>query len=134
MGHEDIEVLRQYLDLVDQDTAGAHLRFGAVDNIPGGTPALYNADAVLVNQPVALVEGEIDALTIAQLASDVATTVATGSTTGARRAKYCAVECPPIHPMRTGAAGGAVTSVEYCLGRYSPRVSTEVGITQTLKL
>jgi site-specific recombinase XerD len=35
MGHEDIEVLRQYLDLVDQDTAGAHERFGAVDNVLG---------------------------------------------------------------------------------------------------
>lgn len=35
MGHEDIDVLRQYLDLVEHDAAGAHERFGAVDNILG---------------------------------------------------------------------------------------------------
>lgn len=35
MGHEDIDVLRQYLDLVDSDIAGAHERFGAVDIVLG---------------------------------------------------------------------------------------------------
>lgn len=33
MGHQDIDVLRQYLDLVDHDIASAHERFGAVDNV-----------------------------------------------------------------------------------------------------
>jgi hypothetical protein len=35
MGHEDIDVPRQYLDLVDHDAASAHERFGAVDTILG---------------------------------------------------------------------------------------------------
>jgi len=37
MGHEDLQVLRQYLDLNDEDTAIAHQRFGAVDTILGNT-------------------------------------------------------------------------------------------------
>jgi site-specific recombinase XerD len=36
MGHEDIDVLRHYLDLAEHDAAGAHERFGAVDNILRG--------------------------------------------------------------------------------------------------
>ena len=35
MGHGDITVLRQYLDLIDHDISGAHERFGAVDNVLG---------------------------------------------------------------------------------------------------
>jgi site-specific recombinase XerD len=38
MGHEDITVLRQYLALVDDDIAGAHARYGAVDNMLGARP------------------------------------------------------------------------------------------------
>lgn len=37
LGHEDITVLRQYLDLVDEDIAGAHAKYGAVDSLLGGT-------------------------------------------------------------------------------------------------
>ena len=33
MGHQDLQMLRQYLDLDDTDTAIAHERFGAVDTI-----------------------------------------------------------------------------------------------------
>lgn len=58
--------------------------------IPGGTPSLYNADTVSANKPVVLVEGEFDALTILQVAGDIASTVATGGTQGARRIKWIA--------------------------------------------
>lgn len=37
MGHEDLQMLRQYLDIDDSDTAIAHQRFGAVDTILGNT-------------------------------------------------------------------------------------------------
>ena len=54
--------------------------------------ALYNADSLDVHKPVVLVEGEIDALTVAQACSDgVAATVAvvaTGSTAGGRRQEW----------------------------------------------
>lgn len=32
MGHEDIKVLQRYLGLVENDLAGAHRQYGAVDN------------------------------------------------------------------------------------------------------
>ncbi len=35
MGHADITILRQYLDLIDDDLQEAHARFGAVDNLLG---------------------------------------------------------------------------------------------------
>ena len=37
MGHEDLQMLRQYLDIDDNDTAVAHERFGAVDTILSNT-------------------------------------------------------------------------------------------------
>lgn len=52
--------------------------------------ALYNADELHPGHPAVLVEGEIDALTIAQQAGDLAAAVATGSTHGARRSKWAA--------------------------------------------
>ncbi len=59
--------------------------------LPGGTPnALYGADLVLPGKPVALFEGEIDALSVAQAAGDQVAAVATGSTHGARRPKWVA--------------------------------------------
>lgn len=56
--------------------------------IPGGSPGLYSADALTGALPAVLVEGEIDALTIAQEAGDVAAAVATGSTYGARHVRW----------------------------------------------
>lgn len=35
MGHADILILKQYLAFVDEDLEGAHVRFGAVDNMLG---------------------------------------------------------------------------------------------------
>jgi DNA primase len=58
--------------------------------LPGGTLALYNADALTPNQPAALLEGEFGTLTLSQTAGDLVTAVATGSTCGARRTKWIA--------------------------------------------
>jgi len=58
--------------------------------IPGGAPALYRADTLTGALPAVLVEGEIDALTIAQEAGDLAEAVATGSTHGARHVRWLA--------------------------------------------
>ena len=58
--------------------------------IPGGKPALYNVDSISYDRPAVLVEGEFDALTIAQAVGDEAGAVATGSTMGARRTKWIA--------------------------------------------
>jgi len=56
----------------------------------GFANALYNADALAAGGVAVLVEGELDALTIAQHAGDLAAPVATGSTHGARRGKWAA--------------------------------------------
>lgn len=58
--------------------------------LPGGTPALYLADRVLADCPVMVLEGEFDALVVWQEARHLVTPVATGSTHGARRAKWIA--------------------------------------------
>lgn len=57
--------------------------------IPTGDPgwALFNADRVTPGQPVVIVESELDALTICQ---ESCSSVATGSTHGARRTKWIA--------------------------------------------
>jgi len=52
--------------------------------------ALYNAGALRPGFPAVLVEGELDALTLAQHAGDLAAAVATGSTHGARRMRWIA--------------------------------------------
>lgn len=57
--------------------------------VPGGVRGLYGADDVAM-RPAVLTEGEIDALTITQEAGDLVAAVATGSTAGARRARWIA--------------------------------------------
>jgi DNA primase len=54
----------------------------------GFANALFNADSLGVYKPVVLVEGEIDALTVAQACGDTIAAVATGSTAGARRQEW----------------------------------------------
>ena len=49
-----------------------------------------NGDAVAYDRPAVLVEGEIDAITIAQACGTEVAAVATGSTAGARRAEWIA--------------------------------------------
>lgn len=52
--------------------------------------ALYNADQITPDRPVVLVEGELDALSLEQTAGDLVVPAATGSVTGARRARWIA--------------------------------------------
>ncbi|MFN8469790.1 MAG: toprim domain-containing protein [Caldilineaceae bacterium] len=52
--------------------------------------ALYNADALAYDRPAVLVEGEIDAITIAQACPTEVAAVATGSTAGGRRPEWIA--------------------------------------------
>jgi DNA primase len=54
----------------------------------GSSNGLYMADGLTGQLPTVLLEGEIDALTIAQDASDVAVAVATGSTAGSRHMRW----------------------------------------------
>ena len=54
----------------------------------GSSNGLYGADGLRAGFPAVLVEGEIDALTLAQHAGSLAAPVATGSTHGARRARW----------------------------------------------
>lgn len=60
--------------------------------------ALYDADQLTTDRPAILVEGELDALTIKQVAGDLLTPTATGSTGGARRARWLArlALCPRV--------------------------------------
>ncbi len=62
---------------------------------PGFANGLYNAGALEkgdkgTRKPVVLVEGELDALTVAQACGDLVAAVATGSTGGGRRARWVA--------------------------------------------
>lgn len=52
--------------------------------LPGGTNALYGADGLSAHKPAILCEAALDALVIRQVAGDLVTAVASG-TTGARR-------------------------------------------------
>jgi len=63
----------------------------------GSGPGLYGVD-VLGEKPVVLVEGEFDALIIHQVAADLVTVVATGSTAGGRRTRWLArlAVCPVV--------------------------------------
>lgn len=54
----------------------------------GSGVALYGADGVNEDLPVVLVEGEFDALAVAQEASDLVVAVATGSTHGTRHLRW----------------------------------------------
>ena len=80
--------------LVDGELWGIRIRRPAGEPkyywIPGGTPALFNADVLQPGRPAVLVEGEHDALTIAQVAGDMAGVAATGSTHGGRRTRWLA--------------------------------------------
>lgn len=58
--------------------------------IKGYKQGLYNADAIVVNKPVVLAEGVIDALTAQQFAGDVLAAVATGAVTHARQTRWLA--------------------------------------------
>ena len=60
--------------------------------------ALYDADQLTTDRPAILVEGELDALTVKQHAGDLITPTATGSTAGARRARWLArlALCPRV--------------------------------------
>jgi DNA primase len=54
----------------------------------GFCSGLYNAAALAPGRPAVLLEGELDALTVAQVAGDLAAPVALGSTEGARRRRW----------------------------------------------
>ena len=54
----------------------------------GSGNGLYGADGVRSGLPVVVVEGEFDALVVAQEAGDLVAVVATGSTCGARRDRW----------------------------------------------
>jgi DNA primase len=54
----------------------------------GAASALYGADGLRRGLPVVLVEGEFDALAVAQEVGDLVCTVATGSTHGARHPRW----------------------------------------------
>jgi DNA primase len=56
--------------------------------VSGGSNTLYRADTLHPNTPAMLVEGVLDALAIAQEASDLITGVAAGSTTGGRLERW----------------------------------------------
>jgi hypothetical protein len=60
--------------------------------------ALYNADALVTDRPAILVEGEIDALSLDQEASDRVVAVAAGSTSGSRQPRWIArlAMCPQV--------------------------------------
>jgi DNA primase len=63
----------------------------------GASNGLYGADGIHPGRPVILVEGEFDALAVAQEAGDLVTAVATGSTCGARHTRWVrAVGSTPI--------------------------------------
>lgn len=64
--------------------------------IAGGSNGLYNGDAIVPTRPAMLVEGVFDALAVQQVAGDLVTPMATG-TTGARRARWIALlSCAPV--------------------------------------
>jgi DNA primase len=58
--------------------------------IPGGSNALWNVDALVPGTNAILLEGVIDALTVQQTARGLVIPVATGSTGGARRVRWLA--------------------------------------------
>jgi len=58
--------------------------------ILGGSPSLYNIDALAVGKVAIMIEGEIDADSIDQEAGDLVAAVATGSSTNARLPRWIA--------------------------------------------
>jgi len=68
----------------EQQAAGQDKYMGPA----GWTNALFRADTLTPDRPAVIVEGEFDALAIWQDAGDLVTPVATGSISGARRARW----------------------------------------------
>jgi hypothetical protein len=64
----------------------------------GWANGLYNAGELTRDRPALLVEGELDALTVGQVAGDLITPVALGSTSGARRPRWIVplAACPLV--------------------------------------
>jgi len=64
----------------------------------GWANGLYNAGELARDKPALLVEGELDALTVGQVAGDLITPVALGSTSGARRPRWIVplAACPLV--------------------------------------
>ncbi len=58
--------------------------------VKGSREGLYNVDTIRVDTPLVVCEGEFDALAGQQVCSDVASWVATGATTRARRERWLA--------------------------------------------
>ena len=64
---------------------------GDYRHVRGGRGAtLYNADVLQPRRPAVLVESELDALALQQVAGDLAAAVATGTTNGAHKLKWLA--------------------------------------------
>ena len=59
----------------------------------GSGNGLYGADGIGHGLPAVLVEGELDALAVAQQAGDLVSAVATGSTCGGRRDQWVRLLC-----------------------------------------
>jgi hypothetical protein len=79
---------------IDGDVWGIHFRRPTGEPryywLPGGTLALYNAESLTYGKPAVLLEGELDALTIAQEAGELVAVVASGGTDGARYTRWIA--------------------------------------------
>ena len=74
----------------------------------GSGNGLYGADVVHPGRPVVMCEGELDALAVAQEAGDLASAVATGSTSGARHRRWLAflLTAPEVLVAFDGDAAG----------------------------
>lgn len=75
--------------------------------------ALYNADALRPGRPAVLVEGELDALAVAQAAADLAVPVATGTAEGAHGLKWLArlsLAAPVLVALDADDAGDAAAT------------------------
>ena len=66
--------------------------------LKGGGNALYNADGLNKHLPAVMVEGELDAILIEQIAGDIVVPVATGAATHSRRPVWIAqlALCPGV--------------------------------------
>jgi len=66
-------------------------------SVRGSQPLLYRAETLAADRPAALLEGELDALLVAQEAGDLVAAVASGSTGGARQLCWqLALATPPL--------------------------------------
>lgn len=67
------------------------LTAGGYKALAGSKNSLYRGDTTNTTHPVALVESELDCLSVLQAANDLVVPVATGSNTGARHVEWFAV-------------------------------------------